>query len=142
MGESAAIRVLIADDHAAVRGTLAGMLAHFDDLLLVGEASDGLEAIHQAAELHPDVVLMDLVMPGLDGLTAAEVLCGTYPQVRVIVLASFPDEALVRRALAAGAASFLLKGMPAEELAQAIRAAVRRPEGEGELCQASSRPEV
>lgn len=135
MDESTAIRVLIADDRAAARSALAGMLAGFDDLLLVGEAGDGLEALHQAAELHPDVVLMDLVMPGLDGLNAAEVLCRTYPQMRVIVLADFPDEALIRRALAAGAVSFLAKSTPADELAQAIRAAARWSVDETQSCQ-------
>jgi len=142
MGESAVIRALIADDRAATRSELARVLAQFDDLLIIGEASDGLEALHQAAELHPDIVLMDLVMPGLHGLTAAEVLCRTYPQIRVIVLVSFPDEALVRRALAAGAVSFLSKGAPADELVQAIRAAARPPGEEVQLCQIGDQPEA
>src|SRR5207245_1478625 len=117
------IRVLIADDHAMVRSGLAAFLMASDDLELVGEASNGLEAVRVCAETRPDVVLMDLVMPGMDGPTAIRAIHDAYPEIHVIALTSFPEEDLVERALGAGAISYLLKSVGADELAGATRGA-------------------
>ena len=117
------IRVLIADDHAMVRSGLAGFLLASDDLELVGEASNGSEAVRACAETRPDVVLMDLMMPGMDGATAIRAIHEAYPDIRVIALTSFPEQDLVQRALGAGAISYLLKNIGADELAGAIRGA-------------------
>ncbi|MBV9577177.1 MAG: response regulator transcription factor [Chloroflexi bacterium] len=106
-----------------VRNGLAAFLRLFDDLELVGEASDGAEAVRLCASRQPDVVLMDLIMPGTDGPTATSLIRERSPATRVIALTSFPDEDLVPRALKAGATSYLLKNVGAEELAAAIRAA-------------------
>jgi NarL family two-component system response regulator LiaR len=117
------IRVLIVDDHAVVRSGLKAFLLAFDDIELVGEAAGGEEAVHLCAQLQPDVVLMDMVMPGMNGADATYAIREQCPQVQVIVLTSFPDEDLVERALAAGAISYLLKNVLGDELAEAIRAA-------------------
>ena len=122
-GEKTPIRVVIVDDHPMVRNGLAAFLRLFDDLELVGEASDGAEAVRLCASRQPDVVLMDLIMPGTDGPTATSLIRERSPATRVIALTSFPDEDLVPRALKAGATSYLLKNVGAEELAAAIRAA-------------------
>ena len=99
------IRVLIVDDHAMVRSGLAAFLEAYDDLELVGEAASGAEAVQLCAELRPDVVLMDMVMPGMDGAAATRAVLERCPEVRVIALTSFPEEDLVPRALKAGATS-------------------------------------
>ncbi len=117
------IRVLIVDDHAMVRRGLAAFLKAKPDLLLVGEAANGGEAITLCERLQPDVVLMDLMMPGMSGAEATRVISGRWPEVRVIALTSFGDKETVRDALAAGALSYLLKNVSAEDLAEAIRAA-------------------
>lgn len=117
------IRVLVVDDHAMVRRGLAAFLKAKPDLLLAGEAAGGGEAITLCEQLQPDVVLMDLMMPGISGTEATRVIRGRWPQVRVIALTSFGDKELVREALAAGALSYLLKNVSAEDLAEAIRAA-------------------
>jgi len=117
------IRVLIVDDHAMVRRGLAAFLKAKPDLLLVGEASNGGEAISLCERLQPDVVLMDLMMPGMGGAEATRVIVKRWPAVRVIALTSFGDKELVREALAAGALSYLLKNVSAEDLAEAIRSA-------------------
>jgi NarL family two-component system response regulator LiaR len=117
------IRVLIVDDHAMVRRGLAAFLKAKPDLLLVGEASNGGEAISLCEHLQPDVVLMDLMMPGMGGAEATQVIVNRWPAVRVIALTSFGDKELVREALAAGALSYLLKNVSAEDLAEAIRSA-------------------
>lgn len=117
------IRVLIADDHAMVRSGLAAFLQASDDLELVGEATNGSEAVRRCAEIQPDVVLMDLVMPGMDGATAIREIHQSWPDIQVIALTSFPEEDLVQRALGSGAISYLLKNVGAEELAGAIRGA-------------------
>ena len=120
---STPIRVLIVDDHAMVRRGLAVFLKAKPDLLLVGEASNGEEAITLCEQWQPDVVLMDLMMPGMGGAEATRTIRGRWPQVQVIALTSFGDKELVREALAAGALSYLLKNVSAEDLAAAIRAA-------------------
>lgn len=123
MTASQPIRVLLVDDHMMVRRGLATFLMVFADLELAGEAADGDEAIQQCARLLPDVVLMDIVMPNIDGVTATRAIRQRFPKVQVIALTSFAEEELVRNALQAGAISYLLKDASADELAQAIRAA-------------------
>jgi len=117
------IRVLIVDDHAVVRSGLAAFLLAYDDLELVGEAGSGAEALRMVGELQPDVVLMDLVMPEMDGAAATKLIREQYPDVQVVALTSFPEEDLVQTALQSGAISYLLKNVSADELADAIRAA-------------------
>lgn len=111
------------DDHEILRsGIRFSLLAH-DDLELVGEAHSGEEALRLCAELEPNVVLMDMVMPGMDGASATRAILDRHPQVRVLALTSFFDQSLVRRAMQAGAVGYLVKGLSASELADAIRAA-------------------
>jgi DNA-binding NarL/FixJ family response regulator len=117
------IRVLLVDDHAVVREGLRNFLALQDGLEIVGEAGDGNEAIEQAQLLEPDVILMDLVMPGLDGIGAMRQLRVRSPASRVIVLTSFLEDERVLPAIQAGAAGYLLKNVAPAELARAIRAA-------------------
>jgi NarL family two-component system response regulator LiaR len=123
MGGSHAIRVLLVDDHAVVRSGLGAFLLVFDDLELVGEASSGEEAVRLCDRLRPDVVLMDLVMPGMDGATTTRAIRARCPQVQVVALTSFKEQELVQGALEAGAIGYLLKNVSADELADAIRAA-------------------
>lgn len=118
-----AIRVMVVDDHAVVRGGLAAFLLAYDDLELVGEASNGQEAVAVAAMRHPDVILMDLVMPEMDGATATRLIREQHPEIQVIALTSFKEDDLVQGVLAAGAIGYLLKNVAADELAEAIRAA-------------------
>ncbi len=124
------IRIMVVDDHAMVRRGLATILKVFDDpsgnrqpLQLVGEAENGAAAIELCGEILPDVVLMDMVMPKMDGATATRAICEKYPQVQVIALTSFKDGDLVKNALESGAIGYLLKDVSADELARAIRAA-------------------
>ena len=117
------IRVLLVDDHAMVRRGLATFLKVYDDLQLAGEADNGVDAIQQCAEFKPDVVLMDMVMPGMDGASATRAIRQQFPNVRVIALTSFKERDLIKNALEAGAIGYLLKDVSADELAQAIRAA-------------------
>jgi len=128
MEQTATIRVLIADDHTVVRSGLAAFLWTCDDLELVGEAGNGKEAVRQAEKLQPDVVLMDLVMPEMDGAAATREIRERYPNIQVLVLTSFPEDELVQGALQAGAIGYLLKNVSSDQLADAIRAAhVGRP---------------
>lgn len=117
------IRVLVVDDHPMVRRGLATFLKVFDDLELAGEAAHGEAAIRLCAELQPDVVLMDMVMPDMDGATATRHIRSRSQAIQVIALTSFKEESLVHSALQAGAIGYLLKDVSADELAQAIRAA-------------------
>ena len=117
------IRVLLVDDHTMVRRGLATFLKVFDDLELVGEAADGEAAIQLCASILPDVILMDMVMPDMDGVTATHIIRQRFSTVQVIALTSFKEEGLVQNALKAGAIGYLLKDVSAEKLAQAIRAA-------------------
>ncbi len=123
MTASQPIRVMLVDDHTMVRRGLATFLQVFDDLELVGEAADGEAAIQLCANILPDVVLMDMVMPNVDGATATRVIRQRFPGVQVIALTSFKEEGLVKATLQAGAISYLLKDVSAEKLSQAIRAA-------------------
>ncbi|GAB2823375.1 response regulator transcription factor [Actinocorallia aurea] len=115
------IRVLLAEDQAMVRGALASLLSLEDDLDVVATAGDGAEAVALAVELRPDVVLLDIEMPRMDGLTAAAELAAKAPGCRVVILTTFGRPGYLRRAMEAGAAAFLVKDSPAEELASAIR---------------------
>lgn len=117
------IRVMVVDDHAVVRSGLTAFLMTVDGLELVGEAAGGNEAIELCERLKPDVVLMDLVMPGMDGAVATREIRKRYPHIQVIILTSFKEENLVEDALQAGAIGYLLKNVSAEELAAAIRSA-------------------
>jgi NarL family two-component system response regulator LiaR len=117
------IRVMLVDDHTMVRRGLATFLKVFDDLQLVGEAESGAAAIQLCGEILPDVVLMDMVMPDMDGAAATRSICQKYPQVQVIALTSFKEGDLVKEALEAGAIAYLLKDVSADDLVRAIRAA-------------------
>ena len=119
------IRLLVADDHPVVRDGLRAMLATQPDMELVGEAATGTEAVELARALRPDVVLMDLQMPKLDGPAAIATLRQQAPEVRVLVLTTFGTDADITRAVDAGATGYLLKDAPREQLFSAIRAAAR-----------------
>ena len=123
MRQSKPIRVFLVDDHAMVRSGLAGFLRSFDDLELAGEAANGEEAVRLCEQVRPDVVLMDLVMPGMDGAAATRLIRQRCPHVQIIALTSFKDRELVQRALEAGAIGYMLKNISVDELADAIRAA-------------------
>ena len=116
------IRVLIADDHAILREGIRSLLAHYPDIEVVGEASNGKEAITQAMKLAPDIVLMDIAMPGLGGLEATLELQKMCPKIKVIVLTQYEDKEYVFRFLQAGAAGYVLKKSGGTELVSAIRA--------------------
>ena len=118
-----AIRVLIVDDHAVVREGLRTFLELQDGIAVVGEAANGAEAVQRAGELAPDVILMDLVMPGLDGIGAMRALRDGASSSRVIVLTSFLDDERLMPAIEAGAAGYLLKDVEPSELARAVRGA-------------------
>jgi len=122
--EAMRIKILIVDDHSVVRSGLGAFLQVFDDFELVGEASNGKEAIAACAAKQPDVVLMDLVMPIMDGAQATKEIRDAYPDIQVIVLTSFKEDNLIENALQAGAIGYLLKNVSAEEIAAAIRSAV------------------
>jgi two-component system, NarL family, response regulator LiaR len=123
MNPSQPIRVMLVDDHAMVRRGLATFLKVFDDLELAGEADSGEAAVKLCAQILPDVVLMDLMMPGMDGATATHLIRQQFPEVQVVALTSFKEEELIRNALQAGAIGYLLKDVSADELAGAIRSA-------------------
>ena len=114
---------MIVDDHAVVRSGLSAFLMAFDDLAYVGEASGGADAVEKCVSLKPDVILMDLVMPEVDGAEATRRIKEACPFVQVIALTSFKEDELVQGALRAGAISYLLKNVSAGELADAIRGA-------------------
>jgi len=115
------VTILVADDHPVVRQGLRTFLATQEDLDVVGEAATCVEAAERAAELRPDVVLLDLVMPGGDGIEAARKIRDASPRSKVIVLTSYPDDATVLPALEAGAAGYLLKDVEPRELADGVR---------------------
>jgi NarL family two-component system response regulator YdfI len=119
------LRVLIADDHLIIREGLRLILETVEDMELVGEAMDGAQAVRLAGELQPDVVLMDLRMPGMDGLAAIEHLRQEQPQIAVVILTTYNEDDLMRRGLRAGARGYLLKDTSREALLNTIRAAAR-----------------
>jgi NarL family two-component system response regulator LiaR len=138
------IRVMIVDDHDMVRKGLATFLKVNEDLELVGEARDGQEALQLCEQVRPDVILMDLVMPEMDGTTATRLIRERWPQVQVIALTSFQEQELVREVLQAGAIGYLLKNVTVEDLAEAVRAAhagqsTLAPEAAQALIQTASR---
>lgn len=139
------VRVLIVDDHAVVRSGLATFLHAFDDFELVGEASDGAGAVRLCGETAPDVVLMDLLMPEMDGVEATRAIRERHPAVRIIALTSFQDQSRVQAALDAGAIGYLLKNVSADDLARAIRSArsgrpTLAPEAAEALIHAATQP--
>jgi two-component system, NarL family, response regulator LiaR len=145
MTDAQPIRVMVVDDHAVVRSGLEAFLMAFDDLELVSGANSGEQALRNCEASQPDVILMDLVMPGMDGAATTQAIRERYPQVQVIALTSFKEEELVQGALQAGAIGYLLKNISADELAGAIRAAhagrpTLAPEAAQVLIQASRRP--
>jgi len=123
MTDQQPIRVMLVDDHAVVRSGLGAFLMAFDDLELVAEANSGEQALLLCQENNPDVVLMDLVMPGMDGAATTRALRERCPEVQVIALTSFKEQELVQEAMQAGAIGYLLKNVSVDELANAIRAA-------------------
>ena len=139
------IRVMLVDDHTMVRRGLATFLMVFDARELGGAAANGEDAIQLCAQVLPDVVLMDIVMPDMDGVTATRAIRQQFPEVQVIALTSFKDKGLVQDALQAGAIGYLLKDVSADELAQAIRAAhagrgTLSPEAAQALVHAATQP--
>ena len=123
MTQSNPMRVLLVDDHMVVRSGLSTVLSIHDDLKLVGEAGDGEEAIKLCERLQPDVVLMDLLMPKMDGVTAIKAIKTRWPQIQIIALTSFKEKEYVEGALKAGANGYLLKDVSAEELVNSVRRA-------------------
>jgi NarL family two-component system response regulator LiaR len=117
------IRVLIVDDHDMVRQGLIALLENYDEFEVIGDASDGEMGVMVCRDRQPDVVLMDMVMPRLDGVTATQQIMETCPNTRVIALTSFGDDKNVHRALQAGAISYLIKNVSVDELADAVRKA-------------------
>ncbi len=117
------IQILIVDDHAMLRKGLAVFLMSYPDLKLVGEAANGTEGLALCADQHPDVVLMDIMMPIMDGIAATRRIRQDYPDIQVIALTSFGEERLIKDVLEAGAISYLFKKIAADDLAKAIRAA-------------------
>lgn len=139
------IRVMVVDDHAVVRSGLKAFLMVFDDLDLVGEASSGQEAIQVAERTQPDVILMDLLMPDMDGAATTKAIRLRWPRTQVVALTSFREDEMVKNALQAGAIGYLLKNVGADELADAIRSAFAgrptlAPEAAQVLIQASRTP--
>jgi NarL family two-component system response regulator LiaR len=121
MDTSQTIRVMLVDDHNVVRSGLATFLKAFDDLELVGEAKNGVEALNLCHHTKPDVILMDLMMPEMDGIAATRAILEDYPEIKIIAMTSFDEEELVHGVLGAGAISYLLKNVSSDDLAKAIR---------------------
>jgi len=122
MTEQTPIRIVIVDDHVIVRRGLKIFLRAYDDLDLVGEAASGYEALALCSQVQPDIVLMDLAMPDIDGPTTIRAILEKHPNIRVIALTSFGKEQQVQAALDAGAKDYLLKNVSADELAEVLRA--------------------
>ncbi len=143
--ETLKIKVAVVDDHAMVRQGLLVLLENFDDFELVGDASNGEAAVALCADTHPDVVLMDMIMPGVGGVKATKLIRDRWPDTKVIALTSFNDEEDVQNALKAGAISYLIKNISIDELADAIRRAYHgqstlAPEAAQALINATTRP--
>jgi len=117
------IRVMLVDDHTMVRRGLATFLKVYEDLLLVGEAESGETAVQLCAKVLPDVILMDMFLPAMDGAATTQAIRQRFPQIQVIMLTSFKEGKLIKNALAAGAIGYLLKDVSADDLVRAIRAA-------------------
>lgn len=141
------IKILLVDDHAVVRSGLSKFLMVNKDLKLVAEASDGNEAVQMVSLHKPDVVLMDLMMPGMDGITATREIHQKYPQVKVIALTSFAEQNMVQGALQAGAIGYLQKNVTAKELSHAIHSAFEgkmtlSPEATQVLANSVAQPQI
>ena len=124
MTQSNPIRVILVDDHAVVRSGLGAVLMSYDDMNLVGEAGNGEEAIRLCEKIKPDVILMDIMMPVMDGVQATRAIHDKYPDIKIIALTSYKEKDMVEGALKAGALSYLIKNVSAEELVSAIRGAM------------------
>jgi NarL family two-component system response regulator LiaR len=145
MVESEKIKVLIVDDHQIVRQGLRNFLELNEDIQVVGEAGDGISAQNAASQLQPDVILMDLVMPGMDGIAATSAIKGTHPGIKIIALTSFTEDDKVIPAIQAGASCYLLKDVTPDDLVESIRAAARgesrlHPEVTRKLMEQVSKP--
>jgi DNA-binding NarL/FixJ family response regulator len=123
MSDPDVIKVLVVDDHPVVRDGLRNMLLVFDDLELIWEAENGLEALSYCRQNTPDVILMDIIMPGMDGIQATHLIHEQYPQVKIIILTNSPDEEHIQETLHAGAVGYLIKNASIDTLANAIRSA-------------------
>lgn len=123
MSEPASIRVIIVDDHPVIRNGLRYSLLAFDDIAVVGEAGSGEEALSLCGQTQPDVVLMDLLMPGMNGEVTTQAIKARYPEIQVIALTSFQHKGMMQKVMQAGAIGFLLKNVSIDELAEAIRTA-------------------
>jgi len=146
MSSAKPIRVMIVDDYTMVRRGLITFLKAYDDLEMAGEADSGESAIQLCAEVLPDVILMDMLLPAMDGATATRIIRNQFPQVQVIALTSFKEGDLIKNALKAGAIGYLLKDVSADDLARAIRAAhsgraTLSPEAAQALVEEANKPE-
>jgi NarL family two-component system response regulator LiaR len=123
MADSKQIKVLIVDDHPVVRDGLKNMLLAFDDLILIGEAENGRAALAFCQQSTPDVIMMDIIMPDMDGIAATRAILEQFPGVKILILTTYPKDDLVQKALEAGAISYMLKNAPIDDLADAVRSA-------------------
>ncbi|BAU15336.1 two component transcriptional regulator, LuxR family [Leptolyngbya sp. NIES-3755] len=119
------IRLLLVEDQIILRQGLKRLLEAQPDLQVVGEAENGQSAVEQAAQLQPDLILMDVRMPVMDGVTATQIICDRHPQIKIVIFTTFDDDAYVAQAIQQGAIGYLLKDTPAEDLAHALRAAYK-----------------
>ncbi|KPK08965.1 MAG: hypothetical protein AMJ56_11130 [Anaerolineae bacterium SG8_19] len=144
MNEQTPIKVMVVDDHPVVRNGIMNMLLIFDDMKLVGEAGSGSELLAQLPKLTPDVILMDVVMPGIDGLETTRAVLAQYPEVKIIMLTTFPNWNTVQDALESGAVGFFTKNADIDVLAEAIRGVhagqtILAPEATAALMEAKTR---
>ena len=121
MSNPETIKVMVVDDHPIIRDGMKNMLLAFDDLVMTGEAEDGKVALACCHQNTPDVILMDLIMPGMDGILATRLILEQYPQVKIIILTSFLEDGAVDEDIKAGAKGYILKNAPIDNLANAIR---------------------
>lgn len=147
MNKQTPIRVMLVDDHDMVRSGLAVFLETFDDLALVGEAASGEDAIRLVETLQPDIILMDLVMPGMNGVDTTHAIRQAHPHIQIVALTSFDEKELVQNALQAGAISYLLKNASIDELSDAIRSAYAgkptlAPEATQALIEVATQPPI
>ena len=123
MADLKPIKVMVVDDHPVVRDGLRNMFLVFDDLELISDAKDGRQAVELCGREPPDVILMDIVMPRMDGIAATHDILERYPQIKIIILTSYPEDDLVQKSLEAGALGYVLKNAPIDDLANAVRSA-------------------